>query len=76
MKLGRWIGIFREITNTEEEDAVAVNEGRQRGNQPIEIYIETTNQIRAEKDRILDFLNGDVDDDAYFNRMSTYLGKQ
>ena len=76
MKLGRWIGIFREITNTEEEDAVAVNEGRQRGNQPIEIYIETTNQIRTEKDRILDFLNGDIDDDAYFNRMSTYLGKQ
>ena len=55
---------------------MAVNEGRQRGNQAIEIYIETTNQIRAEKDRILDFLNGDVDDDAYFNRMSTYLGKQ
>ena len=29
MKMGRWIGVFRELTQSEEEDAWAVHERRQ-----------------------------------------------
>ena len=75
MKLGRWIGVFRELTQSEEEDAWAVHEERQPGNQQMEIYMET-NQINMEKDQIMQFLGGNFDPDQYVTRMLAYLGCQ
>ena len=76
-KFGRWLVTLQELSHAEEEDAIAVYEGRARPKVPSARYIEISNDIQLAKNRLMVFLN-DYDESnygTYHEEASAFLGR-
>jgi hypothetical protein len=74
-KLGRWIVTLQEVTNEEEEIAIAVSEGRGNPKQPSARYAEIKNAIQFEKNNLTEFLETDFEPDEYEVKALRFLGR-
>uniref|UniRef100_A0A915EQW5 Uncharacterized protein n=1 Tax=Ditylenchus dipsaci TaxID=166011 RepID=A0A915EQW5_9BILA len=75
-KLANWIVSFRELTHTEELDALNVYEGRQVGRRQGRGYAEIAQDIMAAQAALLTFLSSDdglLRGDRYYYKMHRYL---